>query len=590
MFSSRFTGSVKFLVLGAVAISIAGFALFLGASSPTAEAQSKSIGARESIVADFPGANLGGIPDGPAGTCQPTQGTPRNVTFDVAGIAGAPTNVEISTTFGSPAHSFSGDITATLIAPNGASHSIFGRLLATTATGFGDSSDLVGPYSFADNHAAPPSGGFWQAATAAAAAVGIASGDYRTTNSGGAGAVNPVPPTNMNAAFAGVANPNGTWTLRLTDGCAADTGAISAATLTVEGAAGPPSDANADFDGDGKTDYSVARDTSATLAGTSNGVMGAHTIREKLQMQAEKGVLPNDPELGAANSITWFINNSGNGSVTISDFGQAATDFLVPNDYDGDGKDDLAVWRPGAPTVAAFYIFQSSTSTIRTELFGQTGDDPAITGDYDGDNKADVATYRCPALGAGNGQCVFFYRGSLNNPGGNVTYVPWGFGQTFDFFVNPGDFDGDGKYDFCIQRTRPGQSEAGQFVLLRSSDFGVEYIDWGNASDIILPGDYDADGRSDFAVRRSVGGFRHHYILERDGGGTGTSPIVFGITGDVSTPGDYDGDGRTDISIWRPSANPDANFFWVLRSSNSSVSQFEWGLQVDVPVASWNVH
>ncbi len=39
----------------------------------------------------------------------------------------------------------------------------------------------------------------------------------------------------MTPAFAGVADPTGTWTLRLEDGCAGDTGSISAATLTVDG-------------------------------------------------------------------------------------------------------------------------------------------------------------------------------------------------------------------------------------------------------------------------------------------------------------------------------------------------------------------
>ncbi|PYS97728.1 MAG: hypothetical protein DMF63_18850, partial [Acidobacteria bacterium] len=69
-------------------------------------------------------------------------------------------------------------------------------------------------------------------------------------------------------------------------------------------------------------------------------------------------------------------------------------DTFVPTDFDGDSKSDIAVWRPGAPLVAAFYILQSQTNTVRIDTFGQSGDDARVTGDYDGDGKADPAVYR----------------------------------------------------------------------------------------------------------------------------------------------------------------------------------------------------
>jgi hypothetical protein len=343
--------------------------------------------------------------------------------------------------------------------------------------------------------------------------------------------------------------------------------------------------ANADFDGDGKTDFSVARPVGLVNPFLFEGPQrvtnrGVFSVRERLKL-AKQDV---DGSF-STEGIQWWLHR-GNGTHIGIEVGRNASDFVIPADFDGDGKADVAVWRPGNEGEAAFIIFRSSDLTFQIETFGKTGDDPAVVGDYDGDGKADPAVYRCPPVSPG--QCFFLYRGSFNNPTGEVTAVALGFGVDGNFYANPGDFDGDGKFDFCIQRARPSSSTGGQFVLIKSSNMSEEYINWGLATDFIIPGDFDGDGKDDFTVLRIVNGKFVFWTLTRTGA---ISTLQFGESGDIPVAGDYDGDGKTDYAIWRPNlSNNDENWFWVRRSGDGGVTVFEWGIGEDFPIAAWNVH
>jgi hypothetical protein len=263
------------------------------------------------------------------------------------------------------------------------------------------------------------------------------------------------------------------------------------------------------------------------------------------------------------------------------------SDYFVPADYDGDQKTDVAVWRPlssGQPAGNAFfYILNSSNNTVRIEDFGQTGDDPTVVGDYNGDGKADVAVYR-PGAGS-NQQSFWFYRTAA---GGAVNYVPWGVGSSFltqgDIPV-PGDYDGDGKNDFAVVRNNNGAQPR---YWLNQTTAGTSVRAFGTASEIYVPGDYDGDGKTDLATVRDVSGRLQWWYLRSSDSQTVQAP--FGTTAtDYPALGDYDGDGKTDIAIWRTSTTPGASAFWV-RGSLVGVSILQFGQSGDYPVANFNVH
>lgn len=571
--------SKRKLFYSITALAIGAVFVWFGASFNVTDAKDS---ASLSPSAAFPAnaGTLGAIPDGAVGgTVCGDFGAPRDVTFTVSGVAAPLTAVGVTIT---GTHTWIGDLDVQLIAPNGTTTAtIFKQVGGTTATACGSASDFAGPYNFLDSAPATPT--FWTAATT----TPVPAGNYRATLPL-TGAVTTITP-----AFAGVTTANGTWTLRVRDGGEGDTGSITAATLNLTGAAVPTGPKKNDFDGDGKADYVVVRNPVA---------LSGNEPKMNNDMSAERGARFKNmiPQSAAPDnhgtSLSWFIRNSGNDTLTGVGHGMStSTDLFVPADYDGDGKSDVAIWRgvsAAGPGGAFFYVLNSSTSTVDEIDFGVTNDNPTVVGDYDGDGKADPAVFRC-SFPSTNGQCTYFYKGSSNNPGGSVTYVPFGNNSVSDVFPNRGDFDGDGKLDFCVQRQRPGATTQAQFVLLKSSDGGVEYINWDTSSANIVPGDYDGDGKSDFMTVRIIGGNLRWALLTRTGAESYTNWGTTAITGTTEfiAQSDYDGDGKTDIAVYRrDNNNADNCYYYILRSSDSMLQAFEWGSTTDVPVNGWDVN
>jgi hypothetical protein len=103
------------------------------------------------------------------------------------------------------------------------------------------------------------------------------------------------------------------------------------------------------------------------------------------------------------------------------------SDIVVPGDYDGDGKCDIATTRNVGGTIQWQYL-SSLTGSIVFNTFGLATIDFPTQGDYDGDGKVEPSVWRPSAQ---SGQSYFF---SMNSSDGAVQWFQ--LGQEGDHSVN----------------------------------------------------------------------------------------------------------------------------------------------------------
>jgi hypothetical protein len=230
-----------------------------------------------------------------------------------------------------------------------------------------------------------------------------------------------------------------------------------------------------DYDGDGKTDFSIFRPDSVNHTGT------------------------------------WYVLYSSNSSWTAVQWG-ADTDKVAPADYDGDGKTDIALWRESNGT---WYILKSSDNTAIYPVFGTSGDMVA-PGDYDGDGKADVGIWR-------DSNKTFY---SLNSTNGALQSATFSSNSTQPVSA---DYDGDGITDYAIR--------SGADWIIRYSSTGTiqSAVSWQQSGDVPVPNDYDGDGKVDIAVWRDSNGY--WYIRKSSDGQIRSEQ--WGMSGDIPVPAFY---------------------------------------------------
>ena len=327
------------------------------------------------------------------------------------------------------------------------------------------------------------------------------------------------------------------------------------------------------------------------------------------------------PGSGAA----WVAQSNGDGSFAavyaVGDNGAAPPngiagyDLLSPSDrvlvfdHNGDGKDDLFLYRPGSGAAwvaqsngdgsfAAVYAVGANRAAPPNGIAGYdllSPSDRALVFDHNGDGKDDLFLYR-PGSGAAwvaqsNGDGSF---AAVYAVGDNGAAPPNGIAG-YDL-LSPSDrvlvFDhnGNGKDDLFLYRPGSGAawvaqsngdgSFAGVYAVGDNGAAlpnGIAGYDLLSAVDRVSAFDHNADGKDDLFLNRPGSGAA--WVAQSNGAGGFAGVYSVGDNGAASPNGiagydllsradrvlafDYNGDGKDDLFLNRPGSGA----AWVIRSN-----------------------
>ncbi len=291
---------------------------------------------------------------------------------------------------------------------------------------------------------------------------------------------------------------------------------------------------------------------------------------------------------------------------------------LTSGDFDGDGKDDIAVFYDSGSSdtgqVSSIYTFTSTGSGFSapkqtwTTPGGFTWSKSKVTsGDYNGDGKDDIAVLY-DGGSSETGQVSSLYTFNSNGTGfanprktwtstGGFT---WSAGQ-----VTSGDYNKDGKDDVAVLYNG-GKSADGKFIssLYTFNSNGTAFNNprksWTSTGSFnwnatkLTSGDYSGDGRDDVAVLYNRGtteaGVHQSALFTFTSNGTdfGAPREVWTSTGSFSwaasqpVSGDFDKDGKSDVGVlYRTGTSPDG------RRIDSLFSFISTGTGIKAPVKHW---
>ena len=358
-----------------------------------------------------------------------------------------------------------------------------------------------------------------------------------------------------------VANASNNVSILLGDGA----GSFSAPTHFAAGA-GPYALATADFNGDGKSDLAVSNQGGSSvsiLLGDALGGFGPPTNQSvdqgplSLATRDLNGNGSSDIVVATGNSVGVLLNTCPSLLQGVPNF-TAATNFSVGSnphsvsitDFDGDGKNDLAVSNSGSGNVSILRGTGAGNFSLPANFGVGATPVASAAGDFNGDTKPDLAV--------------------ANMDSNNISVIlgdgAGAFGAATNFAVGShpravvtGDFNGDGKLDLATANN--GSADISVLLGNGSGSFGpaTSFAVGANPRSIAV-GDFNKDGKADLAIANQAS--NSVSVLLGQGNGTFASAANFPTGGApfFVAVGDVNTDTKPDLVL----ANHDTNDVSVL--------------------------
>lgn len=259
---------------------------------------------------------------------------------------------------------------------------------------------------------------------------------------------------------------------------------------------------------------------------------------------------------------------------------EAPREYLIPGDYDGDGKTELAFFGYDYQwNYSQVYLWRYGSGWTQQNMGSAAnhfGNGKRINvGDFDGDGKWELvsrnSTYSL--------QCLVVGMASPNT----WSILIEAAAPTADQEVFLGDFNGDGKHEFLMKTHNSSWSLSySTGTGFTSPPWPITLSPWPDGNSKVLVGDFNGDGRSDIFHGYYSAGYKMKVAYSKGllASGPSWDWKAFSASDGFATVGlgDFNGDGKTDVISRNYYADPSRIIYFNAKTHERRLDKISNGM------------